>query len=137
MPSVAKLCEEMAAQRRWIFDDAGKDGEQRAKALGDIGTLGGLGAGWRDGDTALRQELFNQFEQERLDGATRAHFTILLLTKVILGNVLQLYFQGTFFSLSFESTGFVAKVKVLVSMALSFIIAVLRCKSTVSHLGPL
>jgi len=130
MPSVGKLCEEMAAQRRWIFD-ASKDGADRAQALEDFKK------GWKDGATVLRYEQFNQEAQEREEHASKSYFTLLLLMKVVIGCVAQIYFQGTFFSLSFESTGFQAKIKVLLSMALSTIMACVHCARAAGHLGGL
>merc|ERR1711924_154238 len=94
-------------------------------------------SGWGDGAAARRNELRNQHEEERRENASKSYFTILLLMKVILSNVVSIYFQGTFFSLSFESTGFQAKIKVLLSLSFSTLVAMVLCKQSASHLGAL
>jgi len=128
MPSVAALCEEMAAQRRWVYDST-KDAAESAQTLEEFKW------GWADRGTAMHMEVRNQEQQEKQESASKSYFTLLLIHNVIISNCVQIYFQGTFFSLSFNDTGREAKAKVIISMTLSTVIAFFRCKSTAGHLG--
>jgi len=129
MPSVAALCEEMAAQRRWIFDSS-KDAAESGQVMASLRFRN-----LADGADALRYELRNQIEQENQENAAWSYFTALLLMKVFVSNVVSIYFQGSLFSISFNDAGHQAKIKVLLSMLFSFIIAGHRCMTASKHLG--
>merc|ERR1719253_426077 len=129
MPSIAVLCEEMAAQRRWVYDSS-KDGTKtRIQVQED------LGYGVATGEQALQNELRNTVEEERERAAAKSYFIRTLLLQVLLGNLVQIYLQGSFFSFSFDVVSWQVKIKVLASMAFSSFVALLRSKATTSDLG--
>lgn len=128
MPSVERLCEEMADQRRWVFDSS-KDAKSRLELYNDFK------AGWKDGEAALRAELMNQDQEDKLQHAAKFHFTCLLLLRVIIGNVIQIWLQGAFFSLSYTQIGHQACAKLIISVFFSTSIACLRCKLAAGHIG--
>merc|ERR1719213_545143 len=128
MPSVALICNEMATQRRYRLDE-NKDAGAAAQAREDA-VMGKL-----DAASAREAEMIKMEEVEKLDAEEKVYFFSLLFVKVFLGNLLQLLLQGSFFALTFTSTGTQAKVKVLVSMAISGLQAVARVWQSLGRLG--
>lgn len=128
MPSVALICNEMATQRRYRLDE-NKDAGAAAQAREDA-VMGKL-----DAASAREAEMIKMEEVEKLDAEEKVYFFSLLFVKVFLGNLLQLWLQGSFFALTFTSTGTQAKVKVLVSMAISGLQAVARVWQSLGRLG--
>jgi len=131
MPSVAEICEEMAEQRRWVFD--AKESNQ-----GAIGTAKAredyvLGKGTR---LAVElAELQDQEEQERVDSAKQMYFILLLLGKTLIGNALQLWLQASFFELAFEDMETQARYKILAGMAMTALQVCARCSDALGKLG--
>mmetsp|Transcript_21662 Transcript_21662/g.44426 ORF Transcript_21662/g.44426 Transcript_21662/m.44426 type:complete len:225 (-) Transcript_21662:6-680(-) len=131
MPSVALLCEEMASQRRWVFD-ASKDAQAGTKARADV-VLGKL-----DRKALEAMELDNQEELESVNSASWSYFTVQFLIKVLIGNVLPLWLQASFFQLSFTQAGFEARCKIIAGIATSALLVLVRSmvgSGTISKLG--
>jgi len=131
MPSVAELCEEMAQQRRWVFDDKKADGGARAATkLRESAVFG----------QATRKiveahELYNEEERRSLNKAQMAYFAILLMGKVLLGNALQLWLQASFFGLALEVTGTESMVKLIIGMVFGTFQILMRCHWACQRLG--
>mmetsp|Transcript_48246 Transcript_48246/g.121515 ORF Transcript_48246/g.121515 Transcript_48246/m.121515 type:complete len:416 (+) Transcript_48246:152-1399(+) len=131
MPSVAEICEEMAEQRRWVYDanEKHQGAQGAAKAREDFAL----------GKATLRQieeaELQDQEERERVDHAKQVYFIILLLGKTLVGNALQLWLQASFFELSFEGIGTQAQYKLLAGMAMTAVQVCVRCSDAMGKLG--
>merc|ERR1740121_95813 len=90
MPSVAELCEEMAQQRRWIFDaktDPEKDDGGGARAAEKAREREIFGRG--DRSRVEETKLYNHKELDRTDFASKVHFILLLVGKVFVGKSLQ------------------------------------------------
>ncbi|CAJ1403711.1 unnamed protein product, partial [Effrenium voratum] len=73
--------------------------------------------------------------EEKNEAETRNHFFRILLQKVVLGNLLSLWLQSAFLVLLLRERMGVSDVKIFVSMILSAIQAVLRCKKVCVQLG--
>lgn len=128
MPSCAMLCEEMASQKMWKYDhtkDAVHATQARANYVHDK----------IDHVTLAKSELNNDEEQARVEAAGTIHFLLLLFVKVFLGNALSLWFQGSFLALTFEVTETEARIKVIISMIISALQAVVRCCIASGKLG--
>lgn len=121
MPSVACICEEMASQKRFSFDKT-KDNLKSMQARYD--------KVFKKGFANLEaMESKDDAEIHKVDSAAFTHYVALLLVKVIIGNVLQLWMQATFFALTFDEIQPKARNKLLVSMVISVVQAFLRCMS--------
>lgn len=128
MPSVSMLCEEMASERQFAYD-LSKDAALSTKARQDVIN------GKIDDSDLSSFEVFNSGEQQKVVGAGSMHYWLLLFVKVCLGNALSLWIQGSFLALTFETTEMEARVKIIVSMMISTLQAVVRCYAASSHLG--
>lgn len=130
MPSVAMLCEEMAEQRQWMLDE-NKKGQTATQGREDL-ALGKLDEVQLEG-----QELYAHEVKERVEHARRHHYLVLLLVKVVIGNIFSLWLQGTFLMLNFKHIGLQARVKILISITISMVAALVRCTSAILTLGTL
>jgi len=130
MPSVAMLSEEIASERKYKYDsdkDASKAMEARAK----------VSYGNTTAREALEMELADEKEEERIAHASKWHFIVLMLVKVLLGNCMQLWLHSSFYALTFDISGKEAKIKVIISMIASATQALIRCKLIIPKLGGL
>lgn len=130
MPSVAHLCAEMASQKRWSFDGT-KCAAARTQANKDR-RLGKLPS-----TIEVSLEQWDEEEREKVDSASVCHNTVVLVAKVLFGNVLQLWLQASFFSLGFDETGDEAKYKVGAGMAISAFQAISKTCGIASRAGAL
>lgn len=128
MPSVSMLCEEMASERQFRYDQR-KDAAKATEARQDI-----IHGKIDDSDLA-HAEVFDLGEHEKVVGASALHYWLLLFVKVCLGNALSIWMQGSFLALTFETTGTEARIKLIVSMAISALQAVVRCCGATNQLG--
>lgn len=128
MPSVAMLCEEIAQQRRWMYDPA-RDASKSTKAREDM-TLGKI-------SQRMMEELQVQDleEEERVEAAGKFHYSLLLIVKVFIGNVLSLWLQASFMALTFSTSGHQVRAKVIASMVISSVQAFVRCSVVTMRLG--
>eukprot|EP00928_Gymnodinium_smaydae_P039166 TRINITY_DN26811_c0_g2_i1.p1 TRINITY_DN26811_c0_g2~~TRINITY_DN26811_c0_g2_i1.p1 ORF type:complete len:452 (+),score=86.53 TRINITY_DN26811_c0_g2_i1:80-1357(+) len=132
MPSVAELCEAMAAQKRWAYD-ASKDTHQAHEARKDY-----IFGKKHDYTELTLQEVRDHAEAERTDSAGRAFFAFHLTVRIIMGHVVQLFVQSSFLMLAFAAAGEMAKGKVVISMALSALQVIsksMRSAQATSELG--
>uniref|UniRef100_A0A7S2K917 Uncharacterized protein n=1 Tax=Zooxanthella nutricula TaxID=1333877 RepID=A0A7S2K917_9DINO len=127
MPSVALLCEAMADQRKYAYDDT-KDTRRSTQARGEV-VFGKLGSA-----EAKSMQVEDQVEGAKVAGAERLHFT-LLLCKIFVGNVLTLWLQASFLAHGFDLLGVEAQWKITISMTLSGATALVRCCQTAQKLG--
>eukprot|EP00933_Yihiella_yeosuensis_P076826 TRINITY_DN8678_c3_g1_i1.p1 TRINITY_DN8678_c3_g1~~TRINITY_DN8678_c3_g1_i1.p1 ORF type:complete len:395 (-),score=44.27 TRINITY_DN8678_c3_g1_i1:72-1232(-) len=128
MPSVAMFCEEMANQKRYVFDGA-KDSDFATQAR-EHAVLGKLDAGQLE-----KFETTNFDQNEKVNAAEKLHFFLTLFVKVFLGNLMSVWLQGSFMALTFDLTHDHAKYKIGASMVVSAIQALVRCHSVVQKLG--
>jgi hypothetical protein len=128
MPSVAMLSEEIGNQRKFMFDKK-KDSSEAMKAR-EKENWGKANPG-----DALKMELQDMAEEERIKNAANWHFVVLILVKVLIGNCFQLWLHSSFYALTYEYTGREAKIKVIVGMVASAIQALIRCRQAVKKLG--
>jgi len=126
MPSVAMLCTEMAAQKRYIFDEDA-EGATEARQEAALGKL--------DYQTALEREQIDREAKEQLDAEEQCYFVSVIIVKTFIGNMLQLWLQASFFALTFDSTGAKAKYKVIASMAISALQAMVSSYNAISRLS--
>jgi len=128
MPSVAMLCEEMGHQREFLYD-ASKDSKEAMDARDKVAY------GKLDLHQAMHTELMQIDEEKKVKKAAMWHYTAILTIKVLVGNALQLWLQSSFYGVTFDVTGLEAKIKVIVMMACSTLLALIRCKLIVPKLG--
>jgi len=128
MPSVAMLCEEMASQKMWQYD-ASKDTSQATQARANFVH------DKIDQATLAKSEINNFEEEDRVRAAGTLHYLLLLFVKVFIGNALSLWFQGSFLALTFELTAPEARIKVIISMCISTLQALVRCCTASDKLG--
>eukprot|EP00931_Biecheleriopsis_adriatica_P053061 TRINITY_DN30998_c0_g1_i1.p1 TRINITY_DN30998_c0_g1~~TRINITY_DN30998_c0_g1_i1.p1 ORF type:complete len:420 (-),score=75.03 TRINITY_DN30998_c0_g1_i1:96-1355(-) len=128
MPGIAMLCEEMASQKKWLFQP-GKSSAAANQARRDFihDKI--------DRATLAKSEVNDFEEQERVEAAGRIYFAMAILVKAFLGNALALWFQGSFMALTFDKTTSEAKIKLIVGMAISAVQAAVRCGSASEKLG--
>lgn len=129
--SVAELCKEMAEQRKWVFDAK----SERGGAVGAAKAREELVFGKTDRETFEKHELQNEDERERVEAAGRAYLVVLLLGRILLGNVAQLWLQASFFELSFKNIGREACVKLIAGMTISAVQVLSRSGSAAWRLG--
>jgi hypothetical protein len=115
MPSVAALCEEMSEQRRHIYDDQ-KDAKEEALARTKL-LLGRLRA-----EDFQKMELASNEERLKVQANHQLHLAVWLGAKVLIGVVLQMWLQATFFQLSFDIVGREAQYKVVAGMLISVVL---------------
>jgi hypothetical protein len=131
VPSVSFLCEEMAHQRRHQY----KEGDTRETTA--MRREEYIGSNAYSADAIVRNELADREIEERVDHAELVYLLVLLIFKLLLGNCLQLWLQASFFALTFDETGVEAKCKVLASMSISGLQALVRArKIRRSKIGP-
>lgn len=119
MPSVACICEEMASQKRFTFDKKKNNLESMQARYDKV---------FKKGFANLEaMESKDDAEIHRVDSAAFTHYVALLLVKVLIGNVVQLWMQATFFALTFDEIRPKARNKLLFSMVISVAQAFLRC----------
>jgi len=128
LPSVTMLCEAISEQRKWAFDPS-KDSHRCTQARKDV-AFGKLTR-----EMAELAEINDHDEQAKVDSAARNHYIRLLLAKVFIGNVLALWFQSSFLALTFERDIPEARVKVILSMCLTIVSALVRCVLVTSKIG--
>mmetsp|Transcript_22787 Transcript_22787/g.41452 ORF Transcript_22787/g.41452 Transcript_22787/m.41452 type:complete len:423 (+) Transcript_22787:92-1360(+) len=130
LPSVGMLSEEIAAINKFRYDDT-KDtvevAEARDKAKHGKGTM----------EAAILAETVRAEEEAKVNAAGNRHYILVMLVKVIVGNAFQLWMQSSFFGLTFDVTGHEARVKIIISMLLSTITALVRVKMIVPKTGAL
>lgn len=129
-PSVTALCEAMSEQRRHVFldNDAGEEVQARRKLL-----LGRLRK-----EDFQKMELANHDEREEVQAREVVHLSIHLAFKVLIGVVLQLWLQASFFELSYDVAGAEAKYKVVAGMLIAIVLVLvtaLRFCDVASKLG--
>eukprot|EP00747_Dinoflagellata_sp_TGD_P182783 gnl/TRDRNA2_/TRDRNA2_37183_c0_seq1.p1 gnl/TRDRNA2_/TRDRNA2_37183_c0~~gnl/TRDRNA2_/TRDRNA2_37183_c0_seq1.p1 ORF type:complete len:427 (-),score=78.67 gnl/TRDRNA2_/TRDRNA2_37183_c0_seq1:90-1370(-) len=130
MPSLALLCGDMGNQSRYTYDSKSfKDTAKATQAREDV-MLGKTTA-----RIALQMEMADMENERKVDTAERKHFLALLICKVFIGNVMQLWLQSSFFALSWAYTGQQAKIKMLFSICANSTSAALRCMYAVDKLG--
>lgn len=124
MPSVASLCEEMGAQKRYVYKPG--DAAARTKFREEVAL------GKKDQSHLDALEHVNQSALERVESAGKVHFAFTLLGKVLIGNTIQMWLQASFFQLAFASAGKLAMYKLLFGMFLSFVVVCVRCIGVLS-----
>jgi len=120
LPSVAMFCREMANQKRFVFNedaDTLKAMQARENEM--------LGLVVHEQKSALT--LFKADVYEQVEKAEFQHFVHGLVIKVLFGNAAMLWLQASFFGLSYELLGLEAKIKLVLSMTLSMVVALTRC----------
>lgn len=133
MPSVAGLCEEMALQKRWVFDTTKLSVTARATQAREDYEFGKVTS--RD---LQQSELHAVQEEERVQEEEESHVALVLLSKVLVGNVMALWLQGSFVALTYQDSFndmSLATVKLLISMVISAAQAALRCWRASCRLG--
>lgn len=130
MPSVAMVNEEIAAQRRYKFDE--KADTLLAMQAREHEYYGKVVKG-----TAVAMESHDAEEEERVIRAARRHYVLLMVVKVLIGNCMMLWLQSSFYAVTYDITGQEAKIKVIVSMIASAVQALIRCKLILPKLGGL
>jgi hypothetical protein len=128
MPTVAMLSEEIGAERKFVLDrtkDSSEAHKARQRALW----------GQTDKQTALQMEMQDLAAEERVKQAANWHYTVLIVVKVLVGNCMQLWLHSSFYALTYDFTGKEAKVKVIISMVMSSIQALVRAFLCVKKLG--
>jgi len=125
MPSVTRLCEEMADQRQWVYDP--KDARDAMQARRDT-LFGKIGL-----DVAVAKELANKEHYDHVMNLRRRHYVGVLFARVFLGNVLSLWLQASFLALTFDNEAWEGKVKLVCSMVVSALQALMRCQSAVAR----
>jgi len=133
MPSVAGLCEEMALQKRWVFDTTKLSVTARATQAREDYEFGKVTS--RD---LQQSELHAVQEEERVQEEEESHIALVLLSKVLVGNVMALWLQGSFVALTYQDSFndmSLATVKLLISMVISAAQAALRCWRASCRLG--
>merc|ERR1712032_2873 len=129
-PSIAALCEEMSEQRlnEYLTNDTENKVQARTKLL-----LGRLRT-----EDFQKMELVKHEETHRVHGKQQVHLSIQLGLKVLIGVILQLWLQASFFELTFNAAGLEAKQKVVAGMLISVVlvfVAALRLCGVASKLG--
>jgi hypothetical protein len=119
MPSVAMLAEELAKQRRFVFEDKCHVGADKASTMAKLGR-----ASYED---AIKSELFSQEYEERFNTADSSKSSILI--RVVICSCLQIWLQTSFVMLSFAKSGLEAKIKVYVGLSLVALQAIRRAGS--------
>merc|ERR1711879_1090889 len=119
----------MLGQRQFALDSNRDDAALRLRACHESQT-GYAGTGMLE----LRHKV-NREQQEKRDHAAKCYFTMLLLLKVVAGNCLQLWCQGAFLALAYDSIGTQGRAKVMLSMVLSFVMAFVRCHAAAGNIG--
>ncbi|CAE8588041.1 unnamed protein product [Polarella glacialis] len=127
MPSVASLCEEVGDQKRWKYDPSKKEGATEARQNYIHGKI--------DYAAVAKFELGDAAAEEQVELARQLHYALLLLLKVFIGNGMSLWLQGSYFALTFETTGNEGKYKVVASMVISALQALVRCTQASIKLG--
>lgn len=128
LPSIACICEEMGVSKAHMYDPK-KDPRARSEAHENL-LLGKI-----DFRAAEALELEDEEERKRVDTEQHAHFLIMLFTKVLVGNSMQLWLQGSFFQISFNVLGQTARIQLLCSMVFSSMSVLVRCKNMGAMLG--
>lgn len=135
MPSLVHLCEAMADQKKYSYkgdvsyrekNSVSYRGATQARVDAMLGRLSG---------DAEMYELRDYVEQERVEAAGKSHYVRLLLVKVFIGNVMSLWLQSSYLALQFETCGPKARAKIIFSMAISAIQALVRCSSLTARAG--
>jgi len=130
MPSVAVLSEEVAASRRFRFKAQG-DSAASTKAREDYEH------GKVTEETLMTSGIHDTQEEDKIQSAETWHFSMILLQKVFLGNVLALWLQGSFVALTFADGYSTARVKLIISMIFSGLQAAVRCLRVCHQTGSL
>lgn len=131
MPSVAHLCGELALQRRWVFDAKEDLGGARGAARARESVVFGKAPS----EVLAKHELRDEEMRARVDTAGAAHAFATLVGKLLLGSVVQLWLQVSFFELAYNSLGAEARIKLAARIALSVLHLAARLKATPFRLG--
>lgn len=121
--SVANLCRMMAAQKEYSFERSASKDEARLKAMND------RDKGKMESTIVESIEYWDQQEQSRVRKASFRYTIVLLVSKVFLGNVIQLWLQASFLALAFTELGSTARCKICISLVVSSFQALVRCHS--------
>eukprot|EP00439_Symbiodinium_sp_Y106_P045417 s3472_g5.t1 len=124
--------QEMALQKRWVFDTTKLSVTARATQAREDYEFGKVTS--RD---LQQSELHAVQEEERVQEEEESHIALVLLSKVLVGNVMALWLQGSFaltYQDSFNDMS-LATVKLLISMVISAAQAALRCWRASCRLG--
>lgn len=128
MPSISLICQEMALERKWKYDEKKSSNEAmegRAKAV--MGKISDR--------TAWELEIRDHEEEERVEAAGKCHYLFLLLVKVFIGNIVTLWLLGSFLMISFHQTSLQGRAKIMAGMALSVVSSAWRCLIVTEELG--
>mmetsp|Transcript_3755 Transcript_3755/g.10894 ORF Transcript_3755/g.10894 Transcript_3755/m.10894 type:complete len:408 (-) Transcript_3755:131-1354(-) len=127
LPSVANFCEAMANQRRWVF------GQKDAKTRTDGRKR--LAFGKITKEEMNDMQLADSEEQARIRRSMHDHSIKMLVVHVLLGNILQLFVQSSFFMLTFEHNTPRARGQLIVSLAVSSTVALFRSGRLALRMG--
>lgn len=128
LPSVASVCQEMGESKAHVYNPH-KDSRATTAAHDNV-LLGKI-----DFNTAQAMELEDEVQRQSVQVQRRRYYLLVVMVKVVLGNVPQLWLQTTFLQVSFKVLGPMAKVQLLCSMAFSSVRLCVRCLNVSYCLG--
>ncbi|CAE6940013.1 unnamed protein product [Symbiodinium natans] len=122
--------DEMALQKKWVFDTNKIRQSAKATQAREDYEFGKVSS--RD---LQQSELFAVEEEEKVQEEEESHFATLLLHKVLIGNVMALWLQGSFVALTYRKQLSLASIKLIISMVISAAQAALRCWRASCRIG--
>jgi len=131
VPSAAMLCQEIALQRRWVFDAKDEEGG----ALESARVRESVVFGKLNRESLDEHELRDRRSQADVENGLLENLRELWGGRMLVGNMLQLWLQATFLQLAFGRLAYEARIKLILRIAVSGLHLFARATSTTFRFG--